>query len=69
MAAMVANWQAFPVGATTVLPDGPETSNHADVTLARYHFRKYAGKAGLTPGLDYTIEADADHMAVITRLA
>lgn len=69
MDAMLKAWKKFRVGETRVLPDNSGSSSHASVTLDRYHFGKRAKAAGLTPGVDYTIESDEDHGATITRLA
>lgn len=70
MLALVNAWDKFGVGETRILPDFEgDGENHADLTLARYHFREKAAKsANLKAGVDYTIEGHPEHGATITRL-
>lgn len=69
MIALVENWKKVKPGTTIVLPDFvPGDDPHAALTLARHHFKKYAVPAGLSAGVDYTIEGHDDHGATITRL-
>ena len=64
---LISNWANFPVGVTIALPDASGTDDHAKVTLDRHHFKVRAGRIGLIPGQDYTIEAHPDFGATITR--
>lgn len=69
MKALVGAWSKFKVGSTIVLPDGPASADHAEVSLSRHHFRKYAEAAGLKAGTDYSIESHPEYGATITRLS
>lgn len=69
MKALVENWSRFKVGSTIVLPDFEGKPEHAEVSLARHHFAKYAKEAGLKAGTNYSIETHPDHGATITRLS
>lgn len=67
MKAMVANWDRLEVDATYPLPDYDGQNVHADLALARHHFKKYASASDLKPGQDYTIEGHDTYGATITR--
>lgn len=69
MKAMVEAWATLEVGATYPLPDYSDGNDHAKLTLARHHFKKYASSADLRAGVDYTIEGHDEYGATVTRLA
>lgn len=67
MMAMVANWERLDVDGTYPLPDFEGRNYHPDLALARHHFKKYASKVNLRPGVDYTIEGHDEFGATITK--